>query len=92
MGMISFIDMMRQMSAREPNGEPLPFQLKFVTWNRKKKEGGKIIELQNAIRTNLAHSMMKNSTVGVKTLNHNGHPYTVHARLITEFNGQKVFY
>jgi len=68
-----------------------PFQLKFVTADRSRKTGGKIIELTKCVKTGTKHNQKNNETIMVKQVINNGHPYPVHIHLITEFNNQKVF-
>ncbi len=68
-----------------------PFQIKFVTANRSKKTGGKIIELSKCVEVGAKHNQKSNDTITLKQVINDHHPTTVHIHLITEFNHQKVF-
>jgi hypothetical protein len=68
-----------------------PFQIKFVTADRGRKIGGKIIELTKAVKVGAKHNQKNNETITLKQVINDGHPYPVHIHLITEFNHQKVF-
>jgi hypothetical protein len=90
--MISLKEAMDLTRKKELNGRLVPFDLVFVTFNRKKNKGGQIIRLQNCVRVSLSHNMKANGTMGVKQLDSDNHVYAVHPRLIVEFNHEKVFY
>lgn len=68
-----------------------PFQIKFVTFDKSRKQGGDIIELPSAQRVGASHNMKANDTISVKQLHNDNHPYPVHTHLIIEVNKQKVF-
>lgn len=82
---IALIDALQQMEL------PTPFQIKFVTADRAKKTGGKIIELTKAFKVGAKHNQRDNDTITIRQEGNSNHPYPVHIHLITEFNGQKVF-
>ena len=69
-----------------------PFSIKFVTFNKKKQSGGEIIEMPEAVKCGLAVNMMKNGLIGIRHPDNTNHPIPVHIRLITEVNGQKIFW
>lgn len=67
-----------------------PFQVKFVTFNKSSKTGGKIIELTRAVRVGASFNLKDNDMIQVKQLDTNNHPHPIHIHLITEFNNKKV--
>lgn len=68
-----------------------PFTLSFITCDVNRKKGGDVKTLNNCKRVGQAHDMSKNQTIGVLE-DGADHPIAVHIRLITEFNGQEVFW
>lgn len=82
---IAIRDVLSQM-----NNSDVPFQMKFVTYNDSKKEGGKIITLTKAVRTGASFNLKDNDMICVKQLDNSHHPHPVHIHLITEFNNKKV--
>ena len=46
--MIRLIDALNLMDQKNKEGEPIPFSIKYVTFNRKKKTGGEIIAIEKA--------------------------------------------
>jgi hypothetical protein len=85
--MITLAAVLKQME----NGSE-PFHLRFVTFNKSKKEGGKIIELNRAVKVGAKYSLNDNDIIPVKQLDNSNHPYPVHIHLITEFNHIKVHF
>lgn len=69
-----------------------PFHIRFVTANKAKNEGGKIIELTKAVKVGAKYNLNNNDMIAVKQLDNSNHPYPVHIHLITEFNHNKIFY
>ena len=69
-----------------------PFHIRFVTLNKSKDEGGKIIELTKAVKVGAKYSLNNNDMISVKQSDNSNHPYPVHIHLITEFNHNKIFY
>ena len=69
----------------------LPFQIKFVTLDVKRKTGGEILELTNAVKVGSKRVDMKaNDLINIKQLGNTNHPHYVHVHLITEFNHQTI--
>lgn len=73
------------------NKEGIPFQIKFVSFDKSRNKGGEITELTNAERTGSRINMKANDMISVKQLNNSNHHYPVHTHLIIELNKQKVF-
>ena len=48
-GSIHLHDVLDQMNARDDDDNPIPFQIKWYTFDRKKQTGGNLIELDSAI-------------------------------------------
>jgi len=69
-----------------------PFHIRFVTFNKSTGEGGKIIELGNAVKVGAKYSLNNNDMISVKQSDHTNHPYPIHIHLITEFNHIKIHY
>lgn len=67
-----------------------PFSIKYVTANRSKKTGGKVIFLPKAVKVGASHNQKDNETITLKQLGNDTHPYPIHIHLILEFNNQKV--
>jgi len=74
------------------NEKALPFQIRFVTLDQGRKQGGKIIELTKATTVGAKYNMASLDMISVKQIGNNNHPYPVHIHLITEFNNQKVHF
>lgn len=66
-----------------------PFQIKFVSFNRDKRTGGKVIELPNAHRMGAKFKLSSKDMIAVSQ--DHGHPYPVHIHLITEINNQPIY-
>lgn len=103
---ISLINVLQRMDELDHNSNPIMFNIKFVTADKKRMSGGEIIEIKYAkkcigIRNNEA--VFDTGNKKRKKPNHyinstrnilcpNGQIRKIHIRLITEFNGQKVIY
>ena len=48
--MIRLIDALNLMDEVDREENPIPFSLKYITYNRKKKSGGEIIEIDKAVK------------------------------------------
>lgn len=92
MDTIHYADAIQQTKQRDETGRPVPFSIRFVTFDKKRKQGGEIIELDNAVRTGLQANTVEHQLIGVKQLHNSHHPYSVHTRLITMLNDKKVYY
>lgn len=82
-------DVLSEMDKRNAKGERLPFSITFYT------HGSRVdrIALSKAVRCGLPkHLKGKDNLIGVRVPINSTHPYPVHQRLITEFNGQDVVY
>lgn len=69
-----------------------PFHIRYVALNKSTNEGGKIIELTNAVGVGAKYNLNNNDMISVKQSDGNNHPYPIHIHLITEFNHIKVHY
>jgi hypothetical protein len=65
------------------------FHVKFVTFNKSKKTGGQIIELNDCKRVGADYNLSKQDMISVAQPH--GHPYPIHTHLILEVNHQQVF-
>ncbi len=96
------------MELKDGTGKPVPFDIEFVKADRKKKTGGEIVALEKVVLSknqdkespeaksasepgHKSPNHWQNSTRNLKILSSN-HIRKVHIRLITKFNGQKVFW
>lgn len=70
----------------------IPFHIRFVSFNKSTGTGGKIIELDSAIKTGSKYNLNNNDMISVAKSDGSDHPYPVHVHLITEFNHIKVHY
>lgn len=87
---IKLKEALRIMDQRDVNGMPLPFQIAFYPMSRKLSQF-KRIELSHAVRCGLpAGHVTKRHLVGVRPVLRSKHPYSVHTRLIVEFNHTPV--
>lgn len=68
-----------------------PFSISFVSFNKTKRQGGKIIKLSRAVRVGATHNMKQNDTINVKQLGPDNHPIPVHTHLILTLNDQEIF-
>lgn len=68
----------------------MPFSIDFITYDKKRKTGGKIISLTNCETVGSQFSQGKNAMRNIKQRHHSSHPYPVHIWLILKFNDQKV--
>lgn len=94
-------DMLAEMRKTDRNGNPIPFDVTFVTCDRQRNTGGKVKSLTGAYmnRTELDRTERerkktgvqyhyRNATRNLKTAN--GDLTKVHIYLITRFNGMIV--
>ena len=88
-------DVLEIMDSMDGHGNPVRFQLKYVTANRSTKEGGEIIELKDAskcsVRTNQGKEIFaerKNFPVNDK-VSKDPHHWSNSTRNILLSNGQK---
>lgn len=71
-------------------GLPKPFDIEFVTFDKRRKKGGEIISLSQVVRVNQKHDTKHNGTIGVKNPKNSYHPICIHTWLITKINGMEV--
>jgi len=97
--MIRIADMLQVMNSNDTGGKPIPFSFTTVSCNLKAQTGGQRLSYENAYLLaggNSSKSSKKNPrnwinvtrTIKVPT---KSRPITVHALLITEFNGEKTY-
>ena len=67
------------------------FSIKWVSYNRDKNTGGKIISLDRAIRAGAKYNLKDQDMIVVKQQGNSNHPYPIHTHLIVEFNNQPIF-
>lgn len=67
-----------------------PFSVAFVTCDEANKKGGELITLEKASMCGLPYESKQR--IGIRQWDNNYHPFAVHAHLIIEVNGKKVFY
>jgi len=89
---IARADALNEMDVVDDDGLKVPFEILFMTHNRRTGEGGELISLKNCIRCGLSHNMKRNGTIGLRQLDSANHIYAVHWWLIFEFNGKKIFW
>lgn len=77
------------MRKSDPKGENIPFSISFFTYDRKTRKGGKRIDLEDCRFIPTSHDMRLNDTIGIRAKGKD-HDYTVHARLITHINKERV--
>lgn len=77
------------MRKSDQKAENIPFSISFFTYDRKTRQGGKRIDLEKCRIVPLAHNMRENDTIGIRAEGAE-HDYTVHVRLITHVNGERV--
>lgn len=85
MAIIPLTDALHLMNDRDA-----VFSIAFVTFNKSKNTGGEIIKIDNARRVGAKFNLTENNMISVRSIDNSNHPYPVHIRLITEFNGQIV--
>jgi len=90
--MIQLSDALRLMDEKERGGMPLAFDLKFVSFNKAKQTGGEMMELKGVVKCGAKFSLDKNDMIAVRSVENSHHPIPVHIRLITHFNGDKIFW
>jgi hypothetical protein len=87
MARIALIDALNLMKNSDA-----PFQIKWVKCNREKKEGGEILELTKALKCGARYNLKDNDMISLRQMDSSNHPHPIHIHLITEFNGQKIFF
>lgn len=65
------------------------FHISFVTYNKSKKSGGQIIELNDCKRAGAKYNLSNQDMISV--IQKHGHPYPIHTHLILEINHQPIF-
>jgi hypothetical protein len=104
---LHYSDLLKWLDARDANSQPVPFTMKYVKADRKRRIGGAEVNVPQAVlytmpRQSKAASVATGATL--KKPNHYDHDTVnimllpsrlirkVHTRLITEFNNQPVYY
>lgn len=67
-----------------------PFSIEFITCDRVRKTGGKLMKLRNMVSSGANHNEIAHGTITIKSAFGDGHPIPVHIRLITKFNEEFV--
>jgi hypothetical protein len=83
---ISLIDALAQTEDKTKG-----FQMKWISFNKSKKQGGDIMELTNATRAGAKFNLYDNDMIAIKQKGNSNHNYPVHIHLIVEFNHQPIF-
>ncbi len=83
-------DALKVMDRVDASGRPVPFSIKFCTFDKNRLTGGKLKTLKKAVRAGAAHSLQKHRQVAVKPADGSGHNYPIHLRLILRVNAQPV--
>lgn len=83
---IALADALNQMEDKSKT-----FDIKWVSYNKEKKTGGKIIHLTRAERGGAAYNLKDQDMIVVKQQGNSNHPYPIHTHLIVEFNNQPIF-
>jgi hypothetical protein len=52
-------DVLTALDAHTPGGQPIPFDITFVTFSRSKRTGGEVITLRNVIRARHARNLSR---------------------------------
>lgn len=78
------------MDRVDGRGAAVPFSITWVTLDRRRKSGGQVKHLANAVRSGAAHHLGRARQVAVKPADGTGHPIPVHLRLILRVNGELV--
>ena len=68
----------------------IPFHIKFVAFNKSKREGGHFVEIQSGVKAGAKYNLKDNDMISVKHTNNTDHPYPVHIHLITEYNHKRT--
>lgn len=68
----------------------VPFQIRFVTYNKTTDKGGEIINIDKAILCGTRKNVSQSDVVSVKNSDGSGHPFLVSIYLITAFNNKKI--
>jgi hypothetical protein len=66
------------------------FNIEFMSYDKRRETGGKLIVLKNCFRSGSNHNEMENGTVTISTRD-STHPVTVHIRLIMKVNSEMVY-
>lgn len=88
--MVRISEVLKSIDENSSDGKPMPFSIKFFTWDKKKNDGGELKHLANCVKSGLRANLRKNGLIGIRVLDSSDHIYPVHINLISEFNGQKV--
>lgn len=80
----------RVMDKVDGRGNAVPFSISFVTLDRNRKTGGKVVRLDKAVRCGAQHHLQRNRQLAVKRADGKGHPYPIHLRLILRVNNETV--
>jgi hypothetical protein len=88
---MKLVDALAMINATR-NKLPQPFTIEHYTLNRKNQTGGELKKAENHIGAGSNHDAMQNGTITIKPIFGEGHPTTVHIRLIKSLNGKRVFW
>ena len=68
-----------------------PFSIVYVSYDKNRKEKrGRIISLDNAIKSGASHNTVQNQTIGLRPSGNSTHIHTAHIHTIVVYNGQMV--
>lgn len=81
---------LRAMDQVDGRGAAVPFSITWCTLDRARKTGGKVKNLEKAVRCGAKHSLQRNRQVAVRPADGSGHPIPIHMRLILRINGHPV--
>lgn len=85
--MIPYSDMLAITEVREDRGDPVPFSFTYIKADLKRRTGGDAKTISCAVRVGGS----SDGTLNYKMLP-SGLIRKAHLRLITEINGEKVYY
>ena len=77
-------------SKRDSNGQPVPFDVEFITLDRNRTKPSRHMRMNQVVRTGAAHNLIRAGQIGVKPADGSSHQVPVHVRLIMRINGEVV--
>lgn len=80
----------RIMDNVDARGAAVPFSASWVTADKNRRTGGKVMRMNNLVRCGAQHHLQRNRQIAVKRADGKGHPYPIHLRLLMRVNNEVV--
>ncbi len=85
-------DVLQAMDSYTETGDKVCFDLEYVSFDRTRRKGGDLVSLTGVQKVGSTFNQRDRQMINVKVPGSSHHPFPIHIRLITKFNGEKVYW